>query len=147
MGKPVKKMARLLQLLCVIALASADDLEYIRANAAKDGTVRLPSGLQYRPLVHGSIDNPRPGLTTQCAVHYSGSLTTGKVFDSSYNSLWGFPAMFAPSGVIKGWTEAMQLMREGDKWELVVPSSLAYGERGAGGSIGPRVRACSSHMH
>merc|ERR1712166_1213967 len=69
--------------------------------------------------VHGSIDNPRPGLTTQCAVHYSGSLTTGKVFDSSYNSLWGFPAMFAPSGVIKGWTEAMQLMREGDKWELV----------------------------
>lgn len=74
-----------------------------------------------------------PLVSTPCACHYAGTLTDGTEFDSSYKR--GSPTTFAPNQVIKGWTEAMQLMREGDTWELYLPSELAYGDRGAGRSI------------
>ena len=99
----------------------------VQANALKDGVTVLPSGLQYRVLKSGAADAPSPTKSTQCSVHYRGTTITGEEFDSSYKR--GQPTKFAPNQVIKGWTEAMQLMKEGDKWELVIPSELAYGKQ------------------
>ena len=105
------------------------------ANGAKEGWVVLPSGLQYKVLTAG----PRPGLSplvstpTQC--HYAGTTIEGVEFDSSYKR--GQPSTFAPNQVIAGWTEAMQLMVEGDKWALAVPSEIAYGDRQRGPHITP----------
>jgi FKBP-type peptidyl-prolyl cis-trans isomerase FklB len=93
----------------------------------------LPSGLQYRELTAGTGKTPK--ATDTVTVNYRGTLIEGKEFDSSYKR--GTPATFPVSGVIAGWTEALQLMREGAKWQLFIPSNLAYGERGAGGDIGP----------
>jgi len=76
-----------------------------------------------------------PGLTDSVTVHYRGTLIDGTEFDSSFKR--GQPVTFPVNGVIKGWTEALQLMKEGDKWQLFIPADLAYGERGAGASIGP----------
>lgn len=102
-------------------------------NAKKDGVITLPSGLQYRIIRKG--DGPKPKATDKVKVHYKGELVDGTIFDSSYQR--GEPVVFPVSGLIDGWTEALQLMPVGSKWELVIPPSLAYGDRGAGGTIAP----------
>lgn len=96
-----------------------------QANKLKEGVTTLASGLQYRVLKSGPADGPSPSKSTRCKCHYSGRTIEGEEFDSSYKR--GEPTTFAPNQVISGWTEAMQLMKEGDKWELVIPSELAYG--------------------
>jgi FKBP-type peptidyl-prolyl cis-trans isomerase len=106
---------------------------FLAANKAKDGVVALPSGLQYKILTAGTGPKPAAGDSVVC--NYRGTLIDGKEFDSSYKR--GQPATFPVSGVIKGWTEALQLMPVGSKWQLFVPSELAYGERGTGADIGP----------
>ena len=112
-----------------VAATNAEGLAYLEANKAKEGVIALPSGLQYRVLRAGPDDGASPGPSSPCECHYHGTLPDGSVFDSSVRR--GRPATFAPNQVIKGWTEAMQLMREGDKWELTLPSELAYGARGS----------------
>ncbi len=107
--------------------------EFLAANAKKEGVKTTASGLQYKVIKSGSGATPK--ATDSVKVHYHGTLTDGKVFDSSVER--GEPVSFPVNGVIPGWTEALQLMKEGDKWQLVIPSKLAYGERGAGGDIGP----------
>jgi len=94
--------------------------------------VKLPSGLLYKVLKKGDGTH-HPTADSPCDCHYAGTLIDGTEFDSSYKR--GKPTTFAPKQVIKGWTEAMQLMVEGDKWEMYIPSDLAYGDRGAGGKI------------
>jgi FKBP-type peptidyl-prolyl cis-trans isomerase len=106
---------------------------FLAANKAKEGVVTLPSGLQYKILKNGT--GPKPTATDSVVCNYRGTLINGTEFDSSYKR--GQPATFPVVGVIKGWTEALQLMPVGSKWQLVIPSELAYGERGAGGDIGP----------
>jgi FKBP-type peptidyl-prolyl cis-trans isomerase FklB len=106
---------------------------FLDANKLKEGVVTLPSGLQYKILQAGT--GPKPTTTDSVVCNYRGTLINGKEFDSSYKR--GQPATFPVSGVIKGWTEALQLMPVGSKWQLFVPSELAYGARGAGGDIGP----------
>jgi FKBP-type peptidyl-prolyl cis-trans isomerase FklB len=113
-----------------VAGTTPEGLEYLNANKLKEGVTELPSGLQYRVLKEGPA-----GVSTRCACHYRGTTIDGKEFDSSYSR--GQPTTFAPNQVIKGWTEAMQLMKEGDKWELVIPSELAYGDRQMGADITP----------
>jgi FKBP-type peptidyl-prolyl cis-trans isomerase FklB len=108
-------------------------LEFLEANKAKEGVVALPSGLQYKVLTEGT--GPKPAATDTVVCNYRGTLLDNTEFDSSYKR--GQPATFPVTGVIKGWTEALQLMPVGSKWQLFVPSELAYGERGAGGQIGP----------
>ncbi len=93
----------------------------------------MPSGLQYLVIKEGT--GPKPTATDKVTTHYHGTLIDGTVFDSSVDR--GQPATFPVNGVIQGWVEALQLMPTGSKWRLFVPSNLAYGERGAGGSIGP----------
>ncbi len=93
----------------------------------------LASGLMYKVIKTGKGKTPK--LTDNVTTNYSGTLIDGKEFDSSYKR--GQPATFGVNGVIKGWTEALQLMKEGDKWELYIPSDLAYGEAGAGANIPP----------
>ena len=100
---------------------------------AREGVVTLPSGLMYEVMTEGS--GPKPSASDRVSTHYVGTLTTGKVFDSSVAR--GQPASFAVNGVIKGWTEALQLMGVGSKWKLVIPPELAYGETGAGADIPP----------
>lgn len=107
--------------------------DFLAANKTKEGVVTLPSGLQYKILTTGSGPKPTASDTVEC--NYRGTLINGTEFDSSYKR--GQPASFPVSGVIKGWTEALQLMPVGSKWQLFIPSDLAYGERGAGGDIGP----------
>jgi len=106
---------------------------FLEANKSKPGVQTLPSGLQYKILQEGTGPKPTASDTVSC--NYRGTLIDGKEFDSS--SKHGGPASFPVSGVIKGWTEALQLMPVGSKWELYVPADLAYGDRGAGGDIGP----------
>lgn len=108
---------------------------FLTENALKEGVVSLPSGLQYRVLKSGPKGGKKPKVNTPCLCHYRGTTIEGEEFDSSYNR--GEPTKFAPNQVIKGWTEAMQLMSEGDKWELVIPSELAYGDRAMGPQITP----------
>ena len=106
---------------------------FLAANKAKEGVVTLPSGLQYKVIKAGTGKTPLATDTVE--TNYKGTLINGTEFDSSYKR--GQTATFPVGGVIKGWTEALQLMKEGAKWELYIPSSLAYGERGAGQLIGP----------
>ncbi len=106
---------------------------FLVANKGKDGVVALPSGLQYKILKEGTGAKPAAADSVVC--NYRGTLIDGKEFDSSYKR--GQPATFPVSGVIKGWTEALQLMPVGSKWQLFVPADLAYGDRGAGPDIGP----------
>jgi FKBP-type peptidyl-prolyl cis-trans isomerase FklB len=106
---------------------------FLAANKAKDGIVTLPSGLQYKILKPGT--GPKPAATDTVSVNYRGTLISGTEFDSSYKR--GQPATFGVTGVIKGWTEALQLMPVGSKWQLFIPADLAYGERGAGADIAP----------
>lgn len=107
--------------------------EFLAANKKKDGVVTLPSGLQYKVIKSGTGKTPK--ATDSVTVHYRGTLIDGTEFDSSYKR--NQAATFPVNGVIAGWTEALQLMKEGDKWQLFIPSNLAYGERGAGSTIGP----------
>jgi FKBP-type peptidyl-prolyl cis-trans isomerase FklB len=109
-----------------------DGAAFLAANATKPGVVTLPSGLQYKVLVAGT--GPKPSATDSVVCNYRGTLLDNTEFDSSYKR--GQPATFPVSGVIKGWTEALQLMPVGSKWQLFIPSDLAYGERGQG-PIGP----------
>jgi FKBP-type peptidyl-prolyl cis-trans isomerase FklB len=106
---------------------------FLAANKTKAGVVALPSGLQYKILTPGS--GPKPTASDTVICNYRGTLINGTEFDSSAKH--GGPATFPVSGVIKGWTEALQLMPVGSKWQLFIPSSLAYGERGAGNDIAP----------
>jgi FKBP-type peptidyl-prolyl cis-trans isomerase len=107
---------------------------FLAENKSKDGVVTLPSGLQYKVLTEGT--GPKPSATDTVVCNYKGTLLDNTEFDSSYKH--GQPATFLVSGVIKGWTEALQLMPVGSKWQLFIPSDLAYGARGGpGGGIGP----------
>ncbi len=117
--------------------AGADNLKageaFLAENKTREGVTTLPSGLQYQVLDEGT--GKTPSLKDSVTTHYHGTLLDGTVFDSSYER--NEPATFPVSGVIAGWTEALQLMKEGAKWRLFVPSNLAYGAQGAGGAIGP----------
>jgi len=106
---------------------------YLKENSQKEQVKVTESGLQYEIITEGTGDIPE--LNSKVKTHYHGTLIDGTVFDSSYNR--GEPAEFPVSGVIAGWTEALQLMPVGSKWKLTIPYALAYGEQGAGGSIGP----------
>lgn len=106
---------------------------YLAENAKKEGVTVLPSGLQYK--VEKSGEGATPAATDKVRVHYTGRTIDGKVFDSSEQR--GTPAEFGVNQVIPGWVEALQLMKEGDRWELTIPSDLAYGEHGAGDAIAP----------
>jgi len=105
---------------------------YLAANGKKEGVVTLPSGLQYKVIRSG--DGPSPKETDMVETHYRGTLIDGTEFDSSYKREQ--TAVFPVNGVIAGWTEALQRMKVGDKWQIFLPPELAYGERGAG-PIGP----------
>lgn len=107
--------------------------DFLAANKDKEGVKVLPSGLQYKVEKEGAGPKPTAADTVVC--NYRGTFIDGKEFDSSYKR--GQPATFPVGGVIKGWTEALQLMPVGSKWQLYIPSELAYGTRGAGGVIGP----------
>jgi FKBP-type peptidyl-prolyl cis-trans isomerase FklB len=106
---------------------------FLEANKTKPGVVVLPSGLQYKILVAGT--GPKPSATDTVVCNYRGTLIDGTEFDSSYKR--GQPATFPVGRVIKGWTEALQLMPVGSKWQLFVPAELAYGERSPSPEIGP----------
>lgn len=110
-----------------------EGMEFLAANGKKDDVVTLDSGLQYQVIKEGS--GAKPGPTSTVTTHYHGTLIDGTVFDSSVER--GSPASFPVNRVIKGWTEALQLMPLGSKWRLFVPSDLAYGAQGAGQQIGP----------
>jgi FKBP-type peptidyl-prolyl cis-trans isomerase len=106
---------------------------FLTANKAKEGVVTLPSGLQYKILQQGT--GAKPAATDQVVCNYRGTLLDGTEFDSSYKR--GQPVTFPVNKVIKGWTEALQLMPVGSKWQLFIPAELAYGDQGAGPQIGP----------
>jgi len=106
----------------------AEGEAFLAENGKKDGVTTLPSGLQYRVLTEG--EGASPGATDSVTVHYSGTLIDGTEFDSSYRR--DKPATFALNRVISGWTEALQLMQAGDKWQLFIPPQLGYGERSKG---------------
>lgn len=102
-------------------------MQFLNENGKRPEVVTLLSGLQYEILQEG--DGPKPTLTSQVTTHYHGTLLDGTVFDSSVDR--GVPATFPVNGVIKGWTEALQLMPVGSKWKLYIPYHLAYGEKGS----------------
>ncbi len=114
------------------ALSPQANAAFLAANAKKPGVVVEPSGLQHRAIHSGY--GKRPKATDLVTVSYRGTLIDGKVFDATEP---GLPAQFTVNKLIPGWTEALQLMREGDQWELAIPANLAYGARGAGGVIPP----------
>ena len=128
-------------LVAATACSNAAGEAFLAKNKQKEGVVSLPSGLQYKVLRAGG-GTDHPAKDSPCECHYEGRTaqefekapTGDNTFDSSYKR--GSPTTFAPNQVIKGWTEAMQLMVEGDKWELYIPSELGYGERGSGSKIG-----------
>jgi len=113
------------KMLQAAATNKAEGEKFLAANKTKEGVVTLPSGLQYKILKAG--DGPKPTASDQVVCNYRGTLINGTEFDSSYKR--GQPATFGVGQVIKGWTEALQLMPVGSKWQLFIPSSLAYGER------------------
>lgn len=106
---------------------------FLAENKTKEGVTETASGLQYMVIKEGT--GATPTASSSVTVHYTGTLLDGTVFDSSVQR--GQPATFPVNGVIKGWTEALQLMKEGASWKLFIPYDLAYGEQGAGGAIGP----------
>merc|ERR1711988_1678373 len=139
MGAPREAKMRL-ALLLVLALpllaqagTNAKGKAFLEANKDKPGVVTLASGMQYKVLRKGN-GRHHPTVDSPCECHYEGTLIDGTKFDSSYDR--GSPTTFAPNQVIKGWTEAMQLMVEGDKWEMYIPSELGYGDSGSPPKIG-----------
>merc|ERR1711988_755045 len=118
-----------------VSLAGTNEAgkKFLEENKKKDGVISLASGMQYKVLRKGEGIN-HPTVDSPCECHYKGTLIDGTQFDSSYDR--GSPTTFAPNQVIKGWTEAMQLMVEGDKWEMYIPSDLGYGDRGLPPKIG-----------
>lgn len=106
---------------------------FLAENKKKEGVKTTASGLQYKVITPGK--GPMPKDTDTVSVNYRGTLIDGTEFDSSYKR--GEAVSFPVNGVIKGWTEALQMMKVGSKWQLFIPSNLAYGDRGAGGQIGP----------
>lgn len=106
---------------------------FFAENKSKEGVISLPSGLQYKVMKSGTGESPK--LTSKVQAHYAGRLLDGTEFDNSYKR--GQPLEIGVSGVIKGWTEILQLMKVGDKFEVYIPSELGYGERGSGPTIGP----------
>jgi len=113
----------------------AEAQKFLEENGKKEGVVTTPSGLQYQVLVEGS--GPTPSDTSRVKVHYEGTLLSGKVFDSSIKR--GEPTVFGVNQVIKGWTEALKLMKVGSKYKLFIPPDLAYGRRGMAHDIGPNM--------
>tara|TARA_B100001059_G_scaffold155329_1_gene154927 strand:+ start:5036 stop:5710 length:675 start_codon:yes stop_codon:yes gene_type:complete len=113
--------------------ATAEGSYFLIENAKKEGVITTSSGLQYEIITNGT--GATPSESDKVSVHYHGTLLDGTVFDSSVDR--GQPATFPVNGVIPGWVEALQLMNVGSKYKLYIPSDLAYGERGAGGAIGP----------
>jgi len=116
----------------VSSLSIEANAQFLADNAKKPGVIVRPSGLQYRILHNGF--GKRPGPNDVVTVYYTGSLINGTVFDGTEPSL---PAQFKASQLITGWTEALEQMREGDHWQIVIPANLAYGARGAGGGVIP----------
>lgn len=114
------------------ALSPEANAAFLKANATKPGVVTEPSGLQYKIIKSGY--GLRPGPLDQVTVYYKGQLINGATFDATEP---GFPVQFTVNKLIPGWTEALELMRTGDHWQLVIPSNLAYGPRGAGSAIPP----------
>jgi len=114
------------------ALSAQANADFLSANAGKPGVVVRPSGLQYKILRSGF--GKRPGPFDSVTVYYTGTLINGSVFDATEE---GLPATFVVNQLIPGWTEALELMREGDHWQLVIPANLAYGSRGAPGGVVP----------
>ena len=114
------------------SLSQQANKAFLAANATKPGVVTRPSGLQYRIIRNGF--GKRPGALDSVDAYYKGSLINGTVFDQTEP---GLPANFVVNKLIPGWTEALEIMKEGDHWELVIPAALAYGSRGAGGVIPP----------
>jgi FKBP-type peptidyl-prolyl cis-trans isomerase len=114
------------------ALSQQANQAFLDANAKKPGVHVRPSGIQYRIIRNGF--GKSPAATDSVDVYYKGSLINGSVFDQTEP---GLPAKFVVNKLIPGWTEALEIMREGDHWELVIPANLAYGSRGAGGVIPP----------
>ncbi|ATX82615.1 FKBP-type peptidyl-prolyl cis-trans isomerase FklB [Mariprofundus ferrinatatus] len=112
---------------------AAKGAAFLQHNASAEGVITLPSGLQYKVLRAGS--GISPALQSNVTVHYRGTTIDGREFDSSYSR--GNPMIFQTNRVIPGWTEALQLMKEGAQWQLFIPENLAYGARGAGDAIGP----------
>ena len=133
---------RFIPLLCALTLttlpimaqsASEKGQQFLQENAKRDGVKTTASGLQYEVLTEGQGKSPK--ATDTVVVHYRGTLIDGTEFDSSYKR--GQPIDFPLNQVIRGWTEGVQLMKEGSKYRFFIPSNLAYGSRGAGGVIGP----------
>jgi len=122
-------LVALLSVCGIVTVAGTNEAgeAFLKANKNKPGVIVLPSGLQYKVLQNGT-GVAHPTLNSPCSCDYEGKLLDGSIFDSSYAR--GKPATFAPNQVIKGWTEAMQLMVVGDKWEMYIPSDLGYGDRG-----------------
>jgi len=116
-----------------VSEAKKGGIDFLAANAKKEGITTLSSGLQYEVIIEGN--GAKPSATSKVTTHYHGTTIDGKVFDSSVDR--GQPAQFGVNQVIAGWTEALQLMATGSKWRLFIPSDLAYGERGAGADIPP----------
>ena len=113
----------------------AEGKEFLEAKAKEEGVTVLTSGVQYRILTSGAEGGASPTASDTVSVHYRGTLVDGTEFDSSYSR--GKPAQFPVNRVIPGWTEILQLMKTGDKWQVYIPSESAYGKRGAGANIGP----------
>ena len=111
--------------------------KFLEANGKKEGVTALPSGLQYKIIKSGKDGAETPTLVSQVSCHYRGTLIDGTEFDSSKKSGDKKPVTFPTRGVIRGWTEALQLMKVGDKWQLFIPENLAYGRRGSPPSIPP----------
>jgi FKBP-type peptidyl-prolyl cis-trans isomerase FklB len=133
MAKQQEQAAKQQEQAKVVAEKNKKDGEaFLAANKKKEGVITMPSGLQYKVLNAGKGNSPK--ATDTVTVNYKGTTIDGTEFDSSYKR--GKPASFPLNQVIPGWTEAVQLMKEGAKWELYIPSNLAYGERGAGANIG-----------
>lgn len=116
-----------------VKAVKAEGENFLAENAKKEGVVTLPSGLQYQVIKEGNGKSPK--ATDQVKCHYEGTLINGKIFDSSYRR--NEPATFPLNGVIAGWTEGLQLMKEGAKYRFFIPFNLAYGTRGAGQDIPP----------
>ena len=131
-----RKMQEMQQAQQEAASGNKEESEaFLAENKEREGVTTTESGLQYEVISSGEEGAVSPDANDKVKVHYHGTLVDGTVFDSSVDR--GQPIEFAVGGVIKGWTEALQLMKKGDKWKLYIPSDLAYGERGAGPKIGP----------